>query len=57
MKNKRTYEVVEIESPKQDMFGAAPYLAEAYKLDISTARDILSNWMKNYSEIAEKYYK
>jgi len=40
-----------------NMFGAAPFLAVEFDLDRKTAREILTNWMNNYSEIAEKYYK
>ena len=36
-----------------NMFGAAPYLADAFNIDKNTAREILSDWMKNYDEIIE----
>ena len=31
-----------------NMFGAAPYLAEEFDLDMREARKILSAWMSNY---------
>lgn len=31
-----------------NMFGAAPYLAEAFDLEMREARKILSSWMSNY---------
>ena len=31
------------------MYGAAPYLADAFSLDIKEAREILSDWMTNYN--------
>jgi len=44
------------ESGVTNMYGAAPYLESAFDLDKKTAREILSNWMNNYDEIAKKYY-
>lgn len=44
------------ESGITNMYGAAPYLADAFDLDIATARTVLTDWMKNYKEISEKYY-
>jgi hypothetical protein len=32
-----------------NMFGARPYLAEAFDLDKQESRDILSAWMKEFS--------
>ena len=32
-----------------NMFGAVPYLMEAFYLDEYKAREILSDWMKNYN--------
>lgn len=32
-----------------NMFGAAPYLQEAFGLDYKEAKDILCDWMKNYN--------
>lgn len=32
-----------------NMFGAAPYLAEAFDLTSHEAKQILSEWMKNYN--------
>ena len=32
-----------------NMYGAAPYLADAFSLDIKEAREILSDWMTNYN--------
>ena len=37
-----------------NMFGAAPYLADAFDLDKNTAREILNDWMKNYDEIIKE---
>ena len=37
-----------------NMFGAAPYLQEAYGLNPREARKVLGNWMDNYSELLEK---
>ena len=31
-----------------NMYGASPYLAEAFGLSRNEARDILADWMKNY---------
>lgn len=36
-----------------NMFGAGPYLAQAFKLDEKTANAVLTKWMKNYSELQE----
>lgn len=33
-----------------NMFGAAPYLADAFDIDTSTARTYLSYWMRTFSE-------
>lgn len=39
------------ESGVTNMFGAAPYLVEAYDgITLREARDILSYWMKTFSE-------
>lgn len=38
------------ESGKINMFGAAPYLEEAFDLNRYEARDILLEWMKTYRE-------
>lgn len=38
------------ESGATNMFGAAPWLARAYGLNIETARAYLSFWMKTFSE-------
>lgn len=40
-----------------NMFGAGPYLAEAFDLDLDFAHKVLANWMQNYSAIADRYYK
>lgn len=37
------------ESAVTNMFGAAPYLANHYGLDIETARKYLSYWMRTFS--------
>jgi len=42
------------ESGITNMFGASPYLAEAYpELEKSEAREILSYWMRTFSERKE----
>lgn len=33
-----------------NMFGAAPYLQEQFKLDRKTARDVLIAWMKSFEK-------
>lgn len=33
-----------------NMFGATPYLVAEFDLDESEARDVLSAWMKSFSE-------
>lgn len=33
-----------------NMYGAAPYLARAFKLDIKMAQNILAEWMRNYNQ-------
>lgn len=38
------------ESSVVNMFGAAPFLARAFELDIETARSYLSFWMRTFSE-------
>lgn len=46
------------ESGVTNMFGAAPYLEAAFpELKGKSAREVLSNWMQNYSEISKKYYQ
>lgn len=32
-----------------NMYGAAPYLAEEFGLDLNQAKNILLDWMKNYN--------
>ena len=32
-----------------NMFGAAPYLAEAFGLEYEEAKKILADWMRNYN--------
>lgn len=45
-------------SGKTNMFGAKPYLLARFKeLDDKLATKILINWMQNYEEIANEYYK
>lgn len=36
-----------------NMFGARPYLAEAFNLDKRDSARILSKWMENYEELME----
>jgi hypothetical protein len=31
-----------------NMFGAAPYVADAFKIDLKTARSMLTHWMENF---------
>jgi hypothetical protein len=38
------------ESGKTNMFGAAPYLSEAFGLSKSEARKILVEWMQNFGQ-------
>ena len=38
-----------------NMFGAAPYLVEDFCIDKYLAREILSNWMQNYSALSDRY--
>lgn len=35
-------------SGETNMFGAAPYLADAFDLSIQEARSILAEWMSSY---------
>lgn len=32
-----------------NMFGASPYIMEEFNVDYNTAKNILIDWMKNYS--------
>ena len=38
-----------------NMYGAAPYLAAAFAINIDEARTILSDWMNRYDELSKKY--
>lgn len=38
------------ESGVTNMFGATPYLVEEFGVDKSTARRILTEWMRSFSE-------
>lgn len=38
-----------------NMYGAAPYLAEYCEIDEKLARQVLINWMKNYSKLSEMF--
>ena len=39
-----------------NMYGAAPVLRECYReLTESESAEILANWMRNYSELSDKY--
>jgi hypothetical protein len=38
------------ESGVTNMFGAAPYLQEAFDLTRTEAREILKEWMENYGK-------
>lgn len=38
-----------------NMFGAAPYLAEYCDIDEKLARQVLANWMHNYSKLSEMF--
>lgn len=37
-----------------NMFGARPYLAEAFDLDKKESKEILSAWMKEFSEVGSE---
>lgn len=39
---------------KINMFGAAPYLSEAFGIPISSARKVLTEWMEWVSEDPER---
>lgn len=38
-----------------NMYGAAPVLAKLANISGTEAKEILVNWMHNYSELADKY--
>ena len=38
-----------------NMYGAAIYLVECFNMSNTEARNILVNWMENYTELNEKY--
>jgi hypothetical protein len=38
------------ESGVTNMFGAAPYVADAFDLDIRRAREVLQYWMETFSD-------
>jgi len=38
------------ESGAVNMFGAASYVKEVFDVDLKTARALLSEWMRTYSE-------
>lgn len=38
-----------------NMYGAAIYLVECFKLSNEEAKSILVNWMDNYDELSNKY--
>ena len=38
------------ESGVTNMFGATPYLVEEFGVDRSTARRVLTEWMRSFSE-------
>ena len=42
------------ESGETNMFGATPYLQNKFGLDKKEAREILSEWMGTFEEIATK---
>lgn len=33
-----------------NMFGAAPYLAREFEINMSTAKKVLTEWMENFNE-------
>lgn len=43
------------ESGIVNMFGASPYLALYADISEDLAREVLSNWMHNYSKLNEMY--
>ena len=38
-----------------NMYGATPYLEEAFDISRNKASAVLLEWMQNYEELAEKY--
>ena len=40
------------QSGRTNMFGAAPFLEDAFDLDKKKAKEILIYWMENYDKIA-----
>ena len=50
----KTLEAIRI-SGIVNMYGAAPYLAEWNGIDKNLARQVLANWMHNYSELSEMF--
>lgn len=39
-----------------NMFGAHPYLAELAGISLELAKNVLSNWIKNYDELKKLYW-
>lgn len=42
------------QSGRTNMFGAAPFLEDAFDLDKRKAKDVLLYWMENYESIAKE---
>lgn len=38
-----------------NMWGATPYLVEAFQISHALAKDILTSWIDNYEALSEKY--
>jgi hypothetical protein len=51
-KNAHYFEFLDFlrESGKTNMFGAVPYLIEAFEIDRKTARRILRDWMNSFEK-------
>lgn len=43
------------ESGQINMFGATPYVAEAFGINKYQAREILSEWMNNYESMEKRW--
>ena len=43
------------DSGQINMFGAAPYVAEAFGINKYQAREILSEWMNNYESMEKRW--
>ena len=48
----KTLEAIRV-SGVVNMYGAATYLAEYWEIDEELAKQVLANWMVNYSELSK----